>query len=76
VCKKLKIIALAVNNKKVELFNLMALPTDDEVDLTDIWGPDSIYCEKKRAFLLIDAPSNWTNPNTGQARNNFSIGAD
>jgi phage tail sheath protein FI len=53
---------------KVDIFNLMVLPDDEEVDFTDIWGPASIYCEKKRAFLLIDAPPNWTNPNTGLAQ--------
>lgn len=49
---------------KVDIFNLMVLPEDEEVDLTDILGPASIYCEKKRAFLLIDAPKNWTNKTT------------
>jgi phage tail sheath protein FI len=53
---------------KVDIFNLMVLPADSEMDLTDIWGPASIYCEKKRAFLIIDAAPNWTNPNTGLAQ--------
>lgn len=52
---------------KVDIFNLMVLPDDEDVDFTDIWGPASIYCEKKRAFLLIDAPKNWTNKTTGLA---------
>jgi phage tail sheath protein FI len=51
----------------VDIFNLMVLPDDEDVDFTDILGPASIYCEKKRAFLLIDAPKNWTNETTGLA---------
>lgn len=52
---------------KVDLFNLMVLPDDEEVDFTDIWGAASIYCEQKRAFLLIDPPDGWTNSSTGLA---------
>jgi Bacteriophage tail sheath protein len=44
----------------VDIFNLMILPDDDDVDFTDIWGAASRYCEKHRAFLLIDAPKDWT----------------
>jgi phage tail sheath protein FI len=51
----------------VDIFNLMVLPDDEEVDFADIIGPASIYCEKKRAFLLIDAPKSWTNKTTGLA---------
>ncbi len=47
----------------VDLFNLMVLPAD--YDLTDtvrrqLWGPASIYCQSRRAFLLVDAPDSWT----------------
>ena len=47
----------------VDLFNLMILPPDR--DLTDaqrqqLWGPASIYCQSRRAFLLIDPPDGWT----------------
>lgn len=47
----------------VDLFNLMVLPGDREVDETvfqEIIGPASIYCQQNRAFLLIDAPPSWT----------------
>lgn len=46
----------------VDIFNLMVLPGDKEVDLPmlkNIWGPASTYCQKNRAFLLIDPPSDW-----------------
>ena len=47
----------------VDLFNLMVIPDDDEIPETvhrTLWGPASIYCEKHRAFLLMDAPPSWT----------------
>jgi phage tail sheath protein FI len=49
---------------KVDLFNLMVLPGDREVDEStylQIIGPASIYCNQHRAFLLVDAPASWTN---------------
>ncbi len=48
----------------VDLFNLMIIPGDEEVLETaymSLWGPASIYCQSRRAFLLIDAPESWTN---------------
>ncbi len=47
----------------VDLFNLMVLPGDREVDestYSQIIGPASIYCNQHRAFLLIDGPPSWT----------------
>jgi phage tail sheath protein FI len=47
----------------IDLFNLMVLPGDrdvNETQIAQILGPASIYCEQKRAFLLIDAPVSWT----------------
>jgi hypothetical protein len=49
---------------KVDLFNLMILPGDAEIDepkYRQLIGPASIYCNEKRAFLLVDAPPSWTN---------------
>jgi hypothetical protein len=49
----------------VDLFNLMVLPADAELtdaDRQNLWGPASIYCQSRRAFLLIDAPDGWTTP--------------
>jgi uncharacterized protein len=48
---------------KVDLFNLMVLPNDrdvSEANYLQLVGPASIYCQQKRAFLLLDAPSSWT----------------
>ncbi|WP_209425157.1 phage tail sheath C-terminal domain-containing protein [Pararhodobacter sp. SW119] len=47
----------------VDLFNLMLLPADTamtEAERRQLWGPASIYCHARRAFLLIDPPDSWT----------------
>ena len=49
---------------QVDLFNLMVIPGDREVDentYRQIVGPASIYCNDHRAFLILDAPGSWTN---------------
>ena len=53
----------------VDLFNLMILPADEGLTVTDhltLWGPASNYCVSRRAFLLVDSPANWTNSTTGR----------
>jgi phage tail sheath protein FI len=47
----------------VDLFNLMVIPADEGVSAADhltLWGPASNYCVSRRAFLLVDSPTNWT----------------
>lgn len=47
----------------VDLFNLMIIPPDAEVSAANhqlLWGPASVYCASRRAFLLVDAPVTWT----------------
>lgn len=44
----------------VDIFNLMVLPNDEDVDIDSLWGPASNYCMSKRAFLIIDAPASWS----------------
>ncbi len=54
----------------VDLFNLMVLPADSELDDSirrQLWGPASIYCQSRRAFLIIDAPDSWVNANSRAA---------
>jgi uncharacterized protein len=49
----------------VDLFNLMVLPPDSDVapaTQLSLWNPASVYCANHRAFLLVDAPTNWTGP--------------
>ncbi len=45
---------------KADLFNLMILPADREYDVANVKGSASTYCLSRRAFLLLDAPANWT----------------
>lgn len=48
----------------VDLINLMVLPGDSDVAaavLNAVWGPASVYCQRRRAFLLADPPPSWTN---------------
>lgn len=56
----------------VDIFNLMVLPADEDIDKDEylqLIGPASIYCKNKRAFLLIDAPQNWTDGDRPVATN-------
>lgn len=55
--------AFNVLEKEVDLFNLMILPADADHSAdtaTDLWGPASVFCKKRRAFLLVDPPSSWS----------------
>lgn len=55
--------AYEVIDREVDLFNLMVLPADaehDENTINSIWGPASIFCQQRRAFLIMDAPASWT----------------
>ena len=45
---------------KVDLFNLMILPADNEFDVANVRGAASTYCVTRRAFLILDAPAAWT----------------
>lgn len=62
----------------VDLFNLMVLPGDREVDLLKVKGAASTYCESRRAFLILDPPADWTDVDHPAADaadvNNFRIG--
>ena len=56
--------AYKVIDKEVDLFNLLVLPKDaDHSDATtaSLWGPASVFCQQRRAFLLMDPPEIWTN---------------
>ncbi|CAN5756191.1 hypothetical protein BH09MYX1_BH09MYX1_37820 [soil metagenome] len=57
-----------VIDREVDLFNLMVLPprgvdagTPPTEIGVDIVGPASAFCQKRRAFLLVDAPRKWNN---------------
>lgn len=49
-------------DREVDLFNLLVLPKDqDHTDATSrmLWGPASLFCQGRRAFLVMDPPANW-----------------
>ncbi|MBV9791433.1 MAG: phage tail sheath family protein, partial [Chloroflexi bacterium] len=49
-------------DKQVDLFNLLVLPEDNEpgaVALNLVYGPASVFCQQRRAFLIMDAPTTW-----------------
>jgi Bacteriophage tail sheath protein len=56
--------AYDVVDREVDLFNLLVLPKDaghDDAKTASLWGPASIFCQQRRAFLIMDAPATWTN---------------
>lgn len=51
---------------EVPIFNLMVLPGDglnSETDWQAVRSAAAVYCENRRAFLLLDAPVGWTKNN-------------
>lgn len=50
----------------VDLFNIMVLPGDgleSETDWQAVRAAAAIYCQNRRAFLVLDAPVGWTQNN-------------
>ncbi len=55
---------------KTDIFNLLCIPpltivkTDEvsvvDVPITPLWTSAAVLCEKRRALLIVDAPSSWT----------------
>lgn len=41
---------------QIDLFNLLVLPSAVGVDRSLLWGTASVFCQRKRAFLVMDAP--------------------
>src|SRR3989442_4312910 len=68
--------AYLVADREIDIFNLLSLPPENSgADMTALWGPASIFCDKRRAFLLMDPPLNWTDAQTAQAKvSNLRIG--
>jgi Bacteriophage tail sheath protein len=54
--------AYSLIDKEVDLFNLLILPKDghhNAATTASLWGPASRFCQRRRGFLLMDAPANW-----------------
>ncbi|KAF0813706.1 putative prophage major tail sheath protein [Andreprevotia sp. IGB-42] len=54
--------AYTIADREIDLFNLLVLPRDEE-HLEDtvrkLWGPASVFAQRRRAFLLLDPPRTW-----------------
>jgi phage tail sheath protein FI len=50
---------------KADHFNLLCIPPYDTSDVdTAVWQAAIDYCEKRRAFLIIDPPASWIDKNS------------
>jgi hypothetical protein len=49
--------AFPVIDKEVDLFNLMVLPPDAGIPIEKVYGEASVFCQQRRAFLLMDPPT-------------------
>ncbi len=59
--------AYQIADREIDLFNLLCLPPDKTGDdMTSLWGPASSFCQKRRAFLLMDPPGSWVDVQTAQ----------
>jgi uncharacterized protein len=48
--------AYPIVDREVDLFNLLVLPTATGINPAQLWGPASVFCQQRRAMLLMDAP--------------------
>ena len=47
--------------ESADLFNLLCLPPDTDGDIpSSLWDDAVSYCELRRAMLIVDPPSTWT----------------
>jgi phage tail sheath protein FI len=53
--------AYRIIERDVDLFNLLVLPPDPTAErrMSQLWGLASAFCERRRAFLLMDPPTEW-----------------
>ena len=61
--------AYRVIDREVDLFNLMVLPpvAAAAVSVESLYGNASVFCQRRRAFLLMDRPASWSDPQTAVA---------
>ncbi len=62
--------------EKADLFNLLCIPPySPEQDVeTSVRAAAAAYCEKRRAMLLVDAPSDWTDKDKAKAGIEAGVG--
>jgi phage tail sheath protein FI len=66
--------AYEIIDREVDLFNLMILPKDrnfSDRTMADLYANASLFCQKKRAFLVVDPPEGW---NSVKAATDLSSG--
>jgi uncharacterized protein len=58
--------AYEIIDREVDLFNLMILApvADEAVTVQSLYGNASVFCQQRRAFLIMDPPSSWTDAQT------------
>jgi len=59
--------AYLIADAQIDIFNLLVLPPTAgtaAVPQRDLWGNASAFCQRRRAFLLMDSPVNWTDAQT------------
>jgi hypothetical protein len=59
--------AYVVIDHDVDLFNLLVLPPEHSAGATpvqNLYANASIFCQQRRAFLVMDPPDSWTSPQT------------
>jgi hypothetical protein len=57
--------AYPIIDREVDLFNLMVLPPvtmSGAVPVENLYANASVFCQQRRAFLLMDRPTGWTSP--------------
>ncbi len=53
--------AYPILDKELDIFNLMVLPRNNSaLAHSELWGNASVFCESRRAFLLMDPEDSWT----------------
>ena len=73
--------AYARVDREIDLFNLLILPPSDAsspITVQSLYGDASTFCQQKRAFLVMDPPTTWTDVqgviNTATGMNSLRIG--
>lgn len=56
--------AYEIIDKEVDIFNLMMLPPDAAVSVQSLYGTASVFCQRRRAFLIMDPPTSWSDAQT------------
>jgi len=54
--------------RRIDLFNLLILPADANPaqPMEQLYGAASVFCQERRAVLLMDPPSSWTDPQSAK----------